>query len=165
MHLLFVCTGNTCRSPLAEAAWRAFGAPDITASSAGLAATPGLAVSPHSAKVAQSWGEELTKHKARHLTEPLAREADYLVAMTGDQAKALRIHFPAQKVVELGRFSPENSEEKNAVASELQKLWGEASSDILDPIGGSLEAYQDCGELIKRGVIGLAEALREGRLK
>lgn len=165
MHLLFVCTGNTCRSPLAEAAWRAFGASHITASSAGLAATPGLAVSPHSAHVAQDWGEELTTHQARRLTETLAREADYLVAMTGDHAKALRIHFPARKVVELGRFLPPDAEENNVVTGELQHLWGAASPDILDPIGGSLEAYQDCGERIKRAVIGLAEALREGRLK
>ncbi len=164
MHLLFVCTGNTCRSPLAEAAWRAFGTPEITASSAGLAATAGLAVAPHSAQVAQSWGEDLAKHKARRLSDNIAREADYLVAMTGDHARTLRTRFPKRKVLELGKFSAIDKQKTDALSSELQLLLGEFSHDIFDPIGGSLEGYEDCGEHIKRAVIGLAAALREGRV-
>ena len=167
MHLLFVCTGNTCRSPLAEAAWRAFGAPEITATSAGLAATFGLAVAPHSARVAQNWSEDLSKHKARRLTDNLARNADYLVCMTREQAQVLQRRFPHKKVLQLGTFSaPEAVEttKTDSVADELHRLWGSDSGDILDPIGGSLEAYEECGAHIKRAVIGLCEALRQGRV-
>lgn len=164
MHLLFVCTGNTCRSPLAEAAWRAFGTPEITASSAGLSATEGLAISPHSAQVAKKWGEDLTKHRARRLSDSLAHKADYLIAMTGDHARILRSRFPHRKVLELGDFLADDNDKNDSVTGELQKLLGASTSDILDPIGGSLEAYQECGEHIKRAVIGLAKALRERRV-
>lgn len=163
MHLLFVCTGNTCRSPLAVAAWRAFGTPEITASSAGLAAQTGMTISPHSARVAQEWNQDLSGHKARFLTEKMAREADYLIGMTAEHAHALRSRFPQANVLELGDFALA-SHENQAVDNDLRRLLGEASGDILDPIGGSLEAYQECGAHIKRAVLGLAEALREGRI-
>jgi protein-tyrosine phosphatase len=163
MHLLFVCTGNTCRSPLAEAAWRRFGDKNITASSAGLAASNGAPVSPHSAQVAQGWNEDLANHKARRITEALVHQADYLVAMTAAHAGELRTRFPQSKVLVLGDFVL-SEDEPNSVTTELQELFGEAPGDILDPIGGSLEAYQACGEHIARAVKGLAAALREERV-
>lgn len=164
MHLLFVCTGNTCRSPLAQAAWRAFGESSITASSAGLSATPGLKISPHSAKIAQQWGENLANHRARRVTMSAVREADYLIALTADHARVLQARFPQRKVLQLGDFAREANQEKSSIANELQILFGEAPGDILDPVGGSLEAYQACAEHIKRAVQGLAAALREGRV-
>ena len=164
MHLLFVCTGNTCRSPLAEAAWRRFGDKKITASSAGLAATNGEPVSPHSAKVAQSWDENLEGHQARRITATLAGQADYLIAMTFSHARELRVRFPQSKVLLLGDFASSEETVIKGVTSELQELFGEAPGDILDPVGGSLEAYQACGEHIQRAVKGLAAALREERV-
>ncbi len=110
------------------------------------------------------WGEDLTHHRARRVTDNLAREADYLVVMTGDHARALRSRFPKRKVLELGRFETPSAAKTDSVSKELQRVLGESSHDILDPIGGSLEAYQECGEHIKRAVIGLAAALREGRV-
>lgn len=164
MHLLFVCTGNTCRSPLAEAAWRRFGDHNITASSAGLAATTGAPVSAHSARVAQGWNENLGNHRARRVNEALATKADYLIAMTAAHAHELRTRFPRSKVLVLGDFATSEEMPPTGVASELQTLIGEASGDILDPIGGSLEAYQECGAHIERAVKALARALREGRI-
>lgn len=175
MHLIFVCTGNTCRSPLAEAAWRAFGESGVTASSAGVSAPVGLPVATHSARVAQSWGEDLSQHRARRLSPALARGADYLIGMTGDHVRELRRQFPDSKVLQLGNFvapgaasggTDAEAKANSALAelSELQSWFIEMPDDILDPIGGSLEAYQACGEHIKRAVQGLAQALRDGRL-
>lgn len=164
MHLLFVCTGNTCRSPLAEAAWRHFGDKSIMASSAGLAATNGAPVSPHSARVAKSWDENLESHRARRITDSLARRSDYLIAMTSSHARELQARFPQSKVLVLGDFASREEPSNSIVANELQELFGEAPGDILDPIGGSLEAYQACGEHIGRAIKGLAAALREGRV-
>lgn len=164
MHLLFVCTGNTCRSPLAEAAWRRFGDNNITASSAGLAATNDAPVSPHSASVAQSWDENLQSHRARRVTDVLVRGANYLIAMTTSHARELKARFPQSKVLVLGDYASSAETSYNTVTTELQELFGEAPGDILDPIGGSLEAYQACGEHIKSAIKGLAAALREGRV-
>ncbi|HEY0075929.1 MAG TPA: hypothetical protein VGB77_17635 [Abditibacteriaceae bacterium] len=164
MQLLFVCTGNTCRSPLAEAAWRRFGDKSIRASSAGLAATNGAPISPHSALVAKNWNEDLENHRARRITDTLARGADYLIAMTASHASELQARFPQSKVLILGDYASREETSNSIVATELQELFGEAPGDILDPIGGSLEAYQACGEHIERAIKGLAAALREGRV-
>jgi protein arginine phosphatase len=166
MHLIFVCTGNTCRSPLAEAAWRRFGAPLLeektTASSAGLSASPGAPIATHSAAIAREWGEDISRHRARRVSPEMAREADYFVAMTAQHAQALRQRFNNAKVLQLGEF---DNEKNDAALTQLQKLFGEAPGDILDPVGGSLEAYQECAAHIRRAVEGLAQALREGTLK
>lgn len=174
MRLVFVCTGNTCRSPLAVAAWRSFGAPllrekgiECHAESAGLAAAPGAPAAPHSVTTAREWGVDLSAHRARRLTSTIAGDADFLVALTAQHAEALRTRFDITKVLQLGSF--DNHPDTNDLSdsddlSALQKLLGGDAEDILDPFGGSLEAYQACGAHIRRAVEGLALALRDGKI-
>ena len=172
MRLLFVCTGNTCRSPLAVSAWRAFGAPllqekgiESVVDSAGLAATPGVPVSPYSIAVAREWGVDLSSHQARRLSPEMVREADYLVAMTTQHAQALRARFGVENVLQLGDYAGDSSARALPVAlGELQILLDGVPGDILDPFGGSLEAYQACGAHIRRAVEGLAAALCDGKV-
>lgn len=157
MRLIFVCSGNTCRSPLALAAWRAAvksgEAPsDIQASSAGLIASDGAPANAQSTPLAASWGQDLSSHRAKTLSENAAREADYLVAMTSDQTKLLREYFgiAESKVLLLGKF--------DALAKD------EITHDVLDPFGCSREAYETCAGQIQRAVKGLAHALQRGEL-
>ncbi len=174
MRLVFVCTGNTCRSPLAVAAWRAFGAPllrekalESRAESAGLAASPGATVSPHSVTTAREWGVDLSDHRARRLSPDIAEGADFLVALTAQHAEALRTRFDITKVLQLGSFDNHPDTNDPSLAndlSQLQTLLGGNAEDILDPFGGSLEAYQACGAHIRRAVEGLAVALRDGKI-
>lgn len=172
MRLVFVCTGNTCRSPLAVAAWRAFGAPllrekglESHAESAGLAAAPGAPPAPHSVTAAREWGVDLSGHHARRLTSTIASDADFLVALTAQHAETMRGRFDITKVLQLGSFDnhPDTDDPADDL-SELQRLLGGDADDILDPFGGSLEAYQACGAHIRRAVEGLAVAIRDGKI-
>ena len=93
--VLFVCTGNTCRSPMAELLMRAqpgqvFEAArstswKITASSvmsAGIAAAPGCPPTSEAVQVMREQGLDLSRHEAQPLTEQLVRHADLILAMT-----------------------------------------------------------------------------------
>ena len=89
--VLFVCTGNTCRSPLAAALARA---PGVDAQSAGLAAYPGDPATPQAVRTAQRHGADLSVHRAQNVTEPLLRQADQVFVMTPAHRDALCARFP-----------------------------------------------------------------------
>ncbi len=129
--ILFVCTGNTCRSPMAEALFNALFAKDgRRATSAGLYAT-GAPISHNAARALRNRGIEptpdndYTAHISRTVTEEMVREADLVVGMTGNHAMELMFRFPqyASKIFTM----PE---------------------DISDPYGGDLGVYEVClGEI------------------
>ncbi len=192
MRLLFLCSGNTCRSPLAVAAWRAL-VPELALQwkteaavgallaldrvqpeSAGLCARNGSRAAPHALTIAREWGTSLDDHRARLLMPQIAREADLILTMTGDQAELVREHFEIapRQVRVLGSYAPANGAVEEA--ARLDPLWGHRPGtpwagdliaqmggrhDILDPFGGSHEAYQACGAQIRRCIAGLAHVL------
>jgi protein-tyrosine-phosphatase len=176
MRLLFVCTGNTCRSPLAEAAWRAVsgefkseleraGLGEITASSAGLNASRGGPAARNSVLVARDWGIDLSDHRSVPLTPELVHNADLVLTMTADQAHAICERFPAarDRVRSLGSYCGE------AEAARLESLWPGSTRedwpgpDIEDPFGGSLEEYRECGRQIRDYIHQLALQLIASR--
>ena len=171
MRLLFVCTGNTCRSPLAEAAWRAFGAPILeragepsVAMSAGLAAVPGMCAARSSVTVAKGWGQDLSEHCARRLTPDIVGPNDHIFAMTQAQLLSVQALYPNVKSFHLGAFAaaeilPPHQQRLAELLNSFcagQPSPDMHSHDIPDPIGCSMEAYQACGEIIRRAVIGIA---------
>ncbi len=85
-NLLFLCTGNTCRSPLAEAIARdavaARGWRHVRVQSAGVSAAPGCAASPEGVAVAARAGIDLSGHRSQPLTPGLAQWADLILAMS-----------------------------------------------------------------------------------
>jgi len=85
MHLLFVCTGNTCRSPLAEGIARAMIArrriTDLSVQSAGTSAWPGSLASDGSLLVALEHDIDLSGHRAQALTTPLVSTSDLILTM------------------------------------------------------------------------------------
>ena len=89
--ILFVCTGNTCRSPLAAALANAQGA---DAQSAGLAAYPGDPATPQAVRAAQRHGADLSAHRAQNVSELLLRQADQIFVMTPAHRDALCARFP-----------------------------------------------------------------------
>ncbi len=92
--ILFVCTGNTCRSPMAEAALRRElrkkKIAGYTVSSAGLSVTPGSALSPNSAQALGEAKIPVNKtFRPRQLTEKMIKEAEVVICMTDAQARRL----------------------------------------------------------------------------
>ena len=92
--VLFVCTGNTCRSPMAAALLRrqlaGCGIEGVTVDSAGLAALPGAPASGHAVAVMAELGTDISAHCAKPLTAELARRFDCICVMSEHHAAALR---------------------------------------------------------------------------
>ena len=131
--IVFICTGNTCRSPMAEGLFRAHNGEEKTglaALSAGMYTSDGLPASGNAVTAAAELGADITSHRSRMLTPELAREAKYLVCMTGAHYDRLCELFPdcADKIFTL---LPE---------------------DISDPFGGDLATYRRSAAEIDKGV-------------
>ena len=138
--IIFICTGNTCRSPMAEGLFRAHGGEEktgLTAASAGLFTQDGMPASQNAIAASAERGADIAAHRSRMLTAEMAHAARYLVCMTGAHYDRLCELFPdcADKVFTL---LPE---------------------DISDPFGGDLETYRRAAVEIDAGVRSIIERL------
>jgi protein-tyrosine phosphatase len=154
--LVFVCTGNTCRSPLAEALCKKMLAERLGCTpaelpqrgflvlSAGVAAMMGARAAEEAVAVAAEFGADLAEHRSRPLTADLARQADCLLVMTHGHAEAVREQF--------GRVAPRLC------------LLDPSGEDIPDPIGSDLPVYRDCARQIACHLDRLVDEFKEQAL-
>lgn len=135
-RLLFVCSGNTCRSPMAEALLRAAlpGDSGWTVESAGIAAEKGVPASRNAVAAMREHGLDLSGHFSRRATREMLRAADVVVAMTRSHRMQLVALEPsvAQKSFLMLDFHP--CQPKNR--------------DMPDPVGGPISAYRSCRDTI-----------------
>ncbi|WP_420634782.1 low molecular weight phosphatase family protein [Candidatus Palauibacter sp.] len=133
MNLLFVCTGNTCRSPLAEVIGRAEaearGLSEISCASAGMFAFPGNPASGPGVAVAAAHGLDLATHTSRELSSELLDWADLIIGMEASHAEAAARWDPAASIHVMTDFLPRDDERVGA--------------GVPDPYGGDIETYEE----------------------
>lgn len=139
--ILFICTGNTCRSPMAEVicaqllARRLHCEPEeleqngYVIMSAGVAAFPSAGANPTACEVMKSRGLSLDLHQAQPVTEELLRFADHIYVMSHSHAEAVRGEWPRQ--------------------AERVSLLKTDGGDIDDPLGGNFTVYLRCAKQLE----------------
>lgn len=147
MNVLFVCSGNTCRSPLAEALASRLaaerGVSGVSFSSAGTGALNGGGASDAAILVGLEQGIDLSGHRTRALTPALVAEADLVLVMAPHHLDAVRAIAD-----EIGDPAP--ADDKVQLLDQFAS-GGETADAINDPFGGSLDAYrQTVAELEER---------------
>ena len=125
-RILFVCTGNTCRSPMAEAILKAKNLPDVEVKSAGIYAVNGSDASPHARQILTQ-NHIPHDHKSALLSEKEVNWATVILTMTASHKQAILMNYPETrgKIFTLKEY-----------AGETEDL------DVMDPFGGDVETYR-----------------------
>jgi protein-tyrosine-phosphatase len=147
--VLFVCTGNTCRSPMAEGIFRrATEGSDYEVSSAGVAAQSGSSASRDTLNVLSDLNIGLEGFRSRMVDDEMLAEAEAVFCMTEGHLEMLEMMFPEQ-------------EEKYHLVCDFAEIEGKVGADVPDPIGMGRPAYNSCANVLDEAIVGIIGFLDE----
>ncbi len=140
-HVLFVCTGNICRSPMALGLFRRLlgNRKDITVDAAGVHAVRGQSPSAHAIEVCRKRGVSISDFRSQPLTATLVERATHIFAMTGSHLDTMQMLFP-------------QGSEKMFLLREFEEPGATVWRDLLDPIGMGYHVYHDCADAIEKAL-------------
>ncbi len=146
-RILMVCTGNICRSPMAESLLAANlqrGGVRAVVESAGIAAQVGRHADPTAQALLLARGIDLGPHRARQLTAEMLRSFDLVLVMEAAQQRLLELEHPA-------------------VRGRIRRLGWIGDFDIPDPYRRGTAAFEQSLALIDRALADVEAALRSDR--
>jgi RpiB/LacA/LacB family sugar-phosphate isomerase len=148
--ILFICTGNVCRSPMAEGLFRkaAGGRGEFRVLSAGIGAIDGQPPTPHSVQAMRELGVDISGQRSRALTAELVREADFIFGMTHAHVDTIALLYP-------------QAAEKTFLLLEFDEMLEPFEKDIADPIGSPYPVYVNCRDQIEHGIASLLKFMEQ----
>jgi glycine hydroxymethyltransferase len=152
-NVLFVCTGNICRSPIAEGLFRRLtgNRKDIEVTSAGVHAVRGQPPSVYAVEVCAEEGANISDLRSQPLTGGLVDQATHIFAMTGAHVETIQTLFP-------------QSAEKTFLLREFEEPGTTVWRDVPDPIGLGRDVYGDCARIIKNALPSVLAFVEQGEL-
>ena len=152
-NVLFVCTGNICRSPIAEGLFRRLtgNRKDIEVASAGVHAVRGQPPSLYAVEVCAEEGANISDLRSQPLTGALVDQATHIFAMTGAHVETIQTLFP-------------QSAEKTFLIREFEEPGTTVWRDVPDPIGLGREVYEDCARIIRNALPSVLAFVEQGEL-
>jgi RpiB/LacA/LacB family sugar-phosphate isomerase len=140
-NVLFVCTGNICRSPMAQGLFADLlrGRRDIEVTSAGIGAVGGQPPSPHAVEVMTELGIDIRNIRSKPLMADLVRKADFIFVMTYGHLDSMLLLFPS-------------AAEKTFLLREFETDLPVMEREVSDPIGQSRETYRHCRDQIREAL-------------
>lgn len=149
MNILFVCTGNTCRSPMAEGLFKKIAGDndfecELNIYSGGMNANEGEGANPKAVAVLEEYDVDISEHRAKNVDAQTIADADLILTMTASHKDMLLYLFGGA------------AEEKTFT---LLEYAGE-NGDIADPYGGDINVYKKCAKEIYDALLKVNEAVR-----
>jgi glycine hydroxymethyltransferase len=151
--VLFICTGNICRSPIAEGLFRRLlgNRKEIEVASAGVHAVRGQPPSLYAVQVCEEEGVDISSFRSQPVTAALIDRATHIFAMTGAHLETIQMLFP-------------QGAEKSFLLREFEELGTTVWRDVPDPIGLGREVYEDCARTIKNALPSVLAFVEQGEL-